>query len=182
MIADVTELLLSYISFDDLTDLLGHAPETLDSVKKMWTESMHQCSCKSGRIHYDDFLVLMKGQTRRKSDRPSKIWNPEIAASISAELSEAYDEFDDDAEVAKHEEAIPPVEVKIAKGSKYFRKRSKSFDDLSLGSSNESSHDRRQSYPPRVRPSMAADGHLVQKLKVHCLPTGNSIKSIATYG
>ena len=123
---------------------------------------MHQCSCKSERIQYEDFLVLMKGQSRRKSDRPSKIWNPEMIASLRSEFKEAYDDFDDDAEVATPDESKPPIEVEMAKGSNYFRKRSKSFDDLSLASSIESPDLGRPSYQPRVRPSMAADGNLVQ--------------------
>lgn len=124
---------------------------------------MHQCSCKSERIQYEDFLALMKGQSRRKSDRPSKIWNPQMAASLHSELKEEYDDDDSDAEAATPDESKPPIEVEIAKGSNnYFRKRSKSFDDLSLTSSTDSPDLRRPSYQPRVRPSMAADGNVVE--------------------
>lgn len=58
-----------YIRFADLTNLLGSSPETVDSLKKMWNESMQQCKCEDDRISYEDFLALMKGQKRESHRR-----------------------------------------------------------------------------------------------------------------
>jgi hypothetical protein len=130
----------------------------------MWAESMLQCKCKDGRIKYDDFLLLMKGQTRRReSGRPSMVWSP---ASI---LEEMKNSFYDDPETSSFIEAggkrIPPTipeEVLVAsEQGGYMRKRSYSFNDAPVASPQRS---KRVSFPPRVAPrqSLGADGDLVQ--------------------
>jgi hypothetical protein len=156
-------VLPSYICFNDLTDLLGHAPDTLENLNLMWAESMLQCKCKDGRINYDDFLLLMKGQTRRReSGRPSMVWSP------AAILEEMKNSFHDDPETSAFVEGdhnripptIPEFEPVTSEQGRYVRKRSYSFNDASVGASRRS---KRVSFPPRVapRPSLAAGGDLV---------------------
>lgn len=54
-----------YISFDNVMDLMGRdGLESEDQMKEMWSDSMKACNCKNACITYDDFLLLMKGQTR----------------------------------------------------------------------------------------------------------------------
>lgn len=54
-----------YITFDNIMDLMGRdGADSEDKMKDMWSESMQDCNCNNARITYDDFLLLMKGQTR----------------------------------------------------------------------------------------------------------------------
>lgn len=163
-----------FISFNDLTDLLDHAPETLDNLKKMWKESMNQCSCKSEKIDYDNFLLLMKGQSRRKSGRRSIVWGHQTEGLLPAQDINKVDDLVGDMNKVRLEsnqaileedveKAGRPEEIKPAVGNgKYLRKRSKSFGDISIGSLDSSSQGQRTSYASRVRPSVAADGDLVR--------------------
>ena len=131
---------------------------------------MYQCGCKSEQISYADFLILMKGQSRRPSSRASIVWSPQSAALLASEFKEE-DNAAADKEVAAPPEggkSKRPAEKDVAEDNRmYLRKRSKSFDDFSMASSSQSSlaslvQERRTSYPPRVRPSMDADGELVR--------------------
>jgi Ca2+-binding EF-hand superfamily protein len=54
-----------YITFDNVKDLMGNASmESEDAMQAMWGDSMKACQCKNARITYDDFILLMKGQTK----------------------------------------------------------------------------------------------------------------------
>lgn len=54
-----------YITFENVTDLMGtEAIQSEDAMRQMWGDSMKACNCHHARITYDDFLLLMKGQTR----------------------------------------------------------------------------------------------------------------------
>ena len=55
----------SYITFDDLQNLLGSSAEDLE---KMWKESLEQCKmdCMMDRINFEDFKRLMKGQPKEQ--------------------------------------------------------------------------------------------------------------------
>ena len=129
---------------------------------------MLQCKCKDGKINYDDFLLLMKGQTRRRqSGRPSILWNPAIAAT----LEEMKVAFPEDPETSSTEgndhRRIPPTipeDEPITSVPRpqclYVRKRSYSFNDASFSAQQSGSI----SIPRRVspRPSLAANGDPVQ--------------------
>lgn len=56
---------LQYVTLDDVMDLVGsdslHSEEVMI---KMWGDSIKAVNCTTPRITYDDFLLLMKGQTR----------------------------------------------------------------------------------------------------------------------
>ena len=58
-----------YITLDDITDMLGNdALHSEDMMREMWGDSMKAMNCSQARITYEDFLLLMKGQTRDASD------------------------------------------------------------------------------------------------------------------
>uniref|UniRef100_A0A7S4IQK3 Calmodulin n=1 Tax=Odontella aurita TaxID=265563 RepID=A0A7S4IQK3_9STRA len=55
-----------FITFENVTDLLGHDPShSEDAMRRMWGDSMIAVSSKDARITYEDFLLLMKGQTKQ---------------------------------------------------------------------------------------------------------------------
>ena len=54
-----------YITFENMMDLMGSDPiQSEDAMRSMWIDSMKDCNCHHARITYDDFILLMKGQTR----------------------------------------------------------------------------------------------------------------------
>lgn len=54
-----------YITFENMMDLMGNDPiQSEDAMRSMWIDSMKACKCHHARITYDDFILLMKGQTR----------------------------------------------------------------------------------------------------------------------
>mmetsp|Transcript_15641 Transcript_15641/g.34203 ORF Transcript_15641/g.34203 Transcript_15641/m.34203 type:complete len:1120 (+) Transcript_15641:578-3937(+) len=54
-----------YITLDDIMDLMGSdALQSEDAMRRMWGDSIRAVKCQHARITYDDFLLLMKGQTR----------------------------------------------------------------------------------------------------------------------
>ena len=62
-----------YITFENVMDLMGNdAFQSEDAMRKMWCESMQACNCNHARICYDDFLLLMKGQTKELDQTPAK--------------------------------------------------------------------------------------------------------------
>eukprot|EP00588_Corethron_pennatum_P002993 CAMPEP_0194295646 /NCGR_PEP_ID=MMETSP0169-20130528/54014_1 /TAXON_ID=218684 /ORGANISM="Corethron pennatum, Strain L29A3" /LENGTH=975 /DNA_ID=CAMNT_0039044867 /DNA_START=230 /DNA_END=3157 /DNA_ORIENTATION=- len=54
-----------YISLENITDLMGN-DVTADSVQAMFAESLTACKSRQERITYEDFLLLMKGQTKEQ--------------------------------------------------------------------------------------------------------------------
>lgn len=58
-----------YITFENVMDLMGNdAIQSEDAMRRMWGDSMKACNCHNARITYDDFILLMKGQTRDSND------------------------------------------------------------------------------------------------------------------
>lgn len=56
-----------YVTFDNVMDLMGRdAADSEDAMRQMWGDSMRACNNHSSKAHitYEDFLLLMKGQTR----------------------------------------------------------------------------------------------------------------------
>lgn len=66
-----------YITFENMMDLMGNDPiQSEDAMRTMWIDSMNACKCHHARITYDDFILLMKGQTREVdvvSEMPPKL-------------------------------------------------------------------------------------------------------------
>mmetsp|Transcript_12048 Transcript_12048/g.13792 ORF Transcript_12048/g.13792 Transcript_12048/m.13792 type:complete len:1089 (+) Transcript_12048:74-3340(+) len=61
-----------YVTLDDIMDLMGSdAVQGEEALRKMWGESMKDCNCNTAMITYEDFVLIMKGQTRDfESDGP----------------------------------------------------------------------------------------------------------------
>jgi len=61
-----------YINLDNVMDLLGSngVENGRDAIQMMFEDCLKSCNAENARITYDDFLLLMKGQTREphKSD------------------------------------------------------------------------------------------------------------------
>lgn len=55
--------LRSFISFDDLQNLLGNSTEHAD-LERIWRDSLKQCKTKQDGLSYADFKKLMKGQPK----------------------------------------------------------------------------------------------------------------------
>ena len=54
-----------YITFENVMDLMGNdAEQSEDAMRSMWGDSMKACNCSHARITYENFLLLMKGQTK----------------------------------------------------------------------------------------------------------------------
>lgn len=53
----------SFITFDDLVDILGNGTED-DALEKIWIESLEECKAHLDRITFEDFKRLMKGQPK----------------------------------------------------------------------------------------------------------------------
>ncbi len=53
-----------FVTFDNIMDLMGNdGSQSEDDLRQMWASSMQSCQCSEGQVTFDDFLVLMKGQT-----------------------------------------------------------------------------------------------------------------------
>jgi len=54
-----------YITFENVMELMGRdGAESEDEMRAMWKDSMTACDSKNAQITYEDFLLLMKGQTK----------------------------------------------------------------------------------------------------------------------
>jgi hypothetical protein len=89
-------LLLQYVTLDDIMDLVGndsfHSEEVM---RKMWGDSMKAATCNQTRITYDDFLLLMKGQTKGTPeglDSKSKLTTPPVLLVVPEEQAVLDDE------------------------------------------------------------------------------------------
>jgi len=58
-----------YITFENVMDLMGSdATQSEESMRQMWGDSMDAVNCHHARITYEDFLLLMKGQTKEAEE------------------------------------------------------------------------------------------------------------------
>lgn len=63
-----------YITFDNVMDLMGRdGAESEKEMREMWSDSMKACNSNAAHITYDDFLLLMKGQTKYVGDFPCDV-------------------------------------------------------------------------------------------------------------
>jgi hypothetical protein len=65
-----------YITLDDIMDLVGQDDlHNEDMMRTMWKDSMKSVNCTQAHITYDNFLLLMKGQTKEPDtpERPSRV-------------------------------------------------------------------------------------------------------------
>jgi hypothetical protein len=58
-------------------DLMGSdALQSEDDMRRMWGDSIKAVKCQHARITYDDFLLLMKGQSQELPGAPCLISSP----------------------------------------------------------------------------------------------------------
>uniref|UniRef100_A0A7S2A6B0 Calmodulin n=1 Tax=Ditylum brightwellii TaxID=49249 RepID=A0A7S2A6B0_9STRA len=85
-----------YITFEDFADIMGGgAAQTEEALRNMWGDSMKAVNCKDAHITYDDFLLLMKGQTKVNTT-PAKRDTASSFMSALEPLNEAHADEDDD--------------------------------------------------------------------------------------
>ena len=72
-----------YIILEDIMDLMGSdALQSEDDMRRMWGDGIKAVKSKHARITYDDFLLLMKGQT--KEGTPSQELERDPESSVSS--------------------------------------------------------------------------------------------------
>jgi hypothetical protein len=71
---------ISFITFEDMKGLLGAGDEGDDAFHEMWDSGVRECHCPLECITYDDFLRVMKGQTR-DTDGSSRLSNRRLSMS-----------------------------------------------------------------------------------------------------
>jgi calcium-dependent protein kinase len=58
-----------YVTFDNIMDMMGRdGAESEDEMRDMWASSMKACKVLDSQVTYQDFLLLMKGQTMPTRD------------------------------------------------------------------------------------------------------------------
>ena len=72
-------------------DLVGSDASNEETYRKMWGDSMKACNCSTARITYDDFLLIMKGQTREEM-LPAPMPRVESTPQLSAGLLSVKEE------------------------------------------------------------------------------------------
>lgn len=73
-----------FVTFDNIMDLMGKdSSESTDDLRKMWTSSMQSCQCSEGHVTFDDFLVLMKGQTVQPP-KEATVYAPAVSGLASS--------------------------------------------------------------------------------------------------
>jgi Serine/threonine protein kinase len=136
-----------FITFDNLMDMMGRDDaESEDELRAMWTSSMKACKCHdSSQITYEDFLLLMKGQTVQHKDlspRPYIPLNPPLpkmpvsllnaggSLDVLHEMSDS-NETEDDAEPDSGALAAKVVKPQFGFGS------SRSYEDQPISMDDE---------------------------------------------
>lgn len=94
-----------YISFDDVLDIFGSDCDgSIESYHKIFLDGLSDCQCKDGNISYDDFLILMKGQTKgqklsggmKTESTSDKLFVVPESRSIGGKIEEESAELDED--------------------------------------------------------------------------------------
>lgn len=71
-----------FVTFDNIMDMMGKdGADSEDEMKAMWASSMKACKCNDSKITYDDFLLLMKGQTMQAKEISPRNAKPVIVQS-----------------------------------------------------------------------------------------------------
>eukprot|EP00529_Nitzschia_sp_RCC80_P008670 CAMPEP_0113505414 /NCGR_PEP_ID=MMETSP0014_2-20120614/35301_1 /TAXON_ID=2857 /ORGANISM="Nitzschia sp." /LENGTH=1148 /DNA_ID=CAMNT_0000400719 /DNA_START=66 /DNA_END=3512 /DNA_ORIENTATION=- /assembly_acc=CAM_ASM_000159 len=63
-----------YITLDDIMDLIGSdSLQSEEAMMTMWMKTLNTCNTREAHITYEDFLLIMKGQTRECNDQPETL-------------------------------------------------------------------------------------------------------------
>jgi len=77
-----------YISYNDIIDLMGSAGcASEESIRRMYFDGLKDFKCKSSQITYEDFLILMKGQTKEVSENVSPLDEEESNQEVVPKVS-----------------------------------------------------------------------------------------------
>jgi calcium-dependent protein kinase len=99
-----------YITFENVMDLMGRdGAESEDAMRVMWGDSMKACKVKNAQITYEDFLLLMKGQTR---DEPISTFTMMKSTKLVGGFLEPVNENHSETDVQSDDldiEAIPSM-------------------------------------------------------------------------
>lgn len=89
-----------YVTLDDIMDLLGNdALHSEDMMREMWGDSMKAVNSTQAHITFEDFLLLMKGQTRDACDAeateiiPMKKASQESKSNLRVVMEERAEEL-----------------------------------------------------------------------------------------
>jgi calcium-dependent protein kinase len=84
-----------YVTLDDIMDLMGSdAVQGEEALRKMWRDSMKDCNCSAARITYEDFVLIMKVQTRDfESEGP--VTRIDSGQGLTGALLHAVNEMDE---------------------------------------------------------------------------------------
>lgn len=95
-----------YIILDDIMDLMGSdAMQSEDAVRRMWGDSIKAVESKHAHITYDDFLLLMKGQT---NETPSQELERNLEMDV-ANMEGTSLHVVPETETASHESSSPTI-------------------------------------------------------------------------
>jgi hypothetical protein len=87
---------LQYVTLDDIMDLMGSdAVQGEEALSKMWRDSMRDCNCSSARITYEDFVLIMKGQTRDFETEAEGMARTNSGQRLNGALLHAVNEVDE---------------------------------------------------------------------------------------
>lgn len=85
-----------YVTLDDIMDLMGSdAVQGEDALTKMWSDSMRDSNCSAARITYEDFVLIMKGQTRDFEAEVVGVSRSDSGQRLNGALLHAVNEVDE---------------------------------------------------------------------------------------
>ena len=77
-------------------DLMGSdAVQGEEALRKMWKDSMKDCNCSAARITYEDFVLIMKGQTRDFENEGQGVARSDSGQRLNGALLHAVNEVDE---------------------------------------------------------------------------------------
>jgi hypothetical protein len=87
---------MQYVTLDDIMDLMGSdAVQGEEALRKMWKDSVNDCNCSAARITYDDFVLIMKGQTRDFETEGQGVPRSDSGQRLNGALMHAVNEVDE---------------------------------------------------------------------------------------
>jgi len=99
-------------------DLMGSdAVQGEEALRKMWKESLKDCNCSAARITYDDFVLIMKGQTRDFENDGEGVARTDSGQKLNGAWVHAVNEVDEKRNSSPNLEALStPEQVKAISG------------------------------------------------------------------
>jgi hypothetical protein len=140
--------LCSFISFDDMQDLVGGSMS--GDLEKMWLDSLQECKAHMDRITYSDFKRLMKGQPKEAGNAAASC-GPDASFILMKRGGVAETSLQS---VPEEKRQSPPNVPSIMEESDLTvgrQPRSRSFDQK-----ESPTEDSIRSLPPRPSPSRDA--------------------------